>query len=154
VGNDEHLSAGHPVDHYCGEGSQDRERQQRNGQHDGDRGRIRLPFGREKHKGGERDLKHSITGLDCNAYGQQPPEVSVPQQLPEAPKHALATRLAIGAGHRLVPARFSTSLVLALLARCASELHPQPCGYFFTYSQSLSFFSAVDSSAILAISTT
>ena len=154
VGNDEHLSARHPVDHNCGKRSQDRERQQRNGQHDGDRGRIRLPLGREEHIGGERDLKHSVTGLDGDAYGQQPPEVSVPQELPEAPKHSLATRLAVGAGHRLAPARFSTSLVLALLARCASELHPQPCGYFFRYSESLSFFSAVDSSASLAVSTT
>ena len=44
VGDDEHLPTGHPVDHHCGKRSQDRERQQGDGQHDGDRRRIRLPL--------------------------------------------------------------------------------------------------------------
>jgi len=136
VANDEHLPAGHPVDHDCGERSQDRERQQSDGQHDGDRRRVWLPLRREEHVRGECNLEDSVAGLDGDANRQQSPEVSVPPQLPETPKHSSPL-----------------GLVLAVLTRFAGELHPQPCGYFFTYSESLSFFIAWASSAILAVST-
>src|SRR5215217_9285431 len=61
----------------------------------------------------------------------------MPPQLPQASKHSEPLR----------------GLLPHLLPRLAGEFHPYPCGYFFTYSESLSFFRAADSSAILAIST-
>ena len=57
-------------------------------------------------------------------------------------------------GWRRGPPAAAGSIGAATTAEGSNRIHPQPCGYFFTYSESLSFFSALDSSAILAVSTT
>ena len=130
--NDEHLCRRDTVDHNCGEGSQDRERQQRNSEHDGDRGRIRCRSGEKSTIGSERDL--STPSLTGRRRVRPATAGSIGASGVVGGYEAFSGDPARRRGWTPPRSRPPDGLVL-LCSRCASELHPQPCGYFFRYPE-------------------
>jgi hypothetical protein len=94
VGAEQDLPPRPPVEQHAGERPEHRVRQQSHREQPRNRRRIRRPLRREQHVRRQRDLEHTVAELRAEPDGEQPPEVTPPQQPAQIPDELHACTVA------------------------------------------------------------